>query len=387
MSIAYFSYKTVTQMRVHVVEKFVPPDLVTCFPVTDILDYQSYNSHHGTRIKDMRREGLESNLTLSGIFKYTPDTSTTLTRTWTRQNDSSAMSVALGTSVYDVMSVTKFTIAGLICYQFSPKYGNKEFSLYQISSALMYSGTLYEIKLSDPFLSAGSFIAALVYGRAFAALIYSTQVYRVSHHDANKMSFESFKFKFVQRTMNLLPAPWDTLCYPDFPFFDCRKSCLNEGYENQSKLHFAIDYHESELPELRNHSIISYPDMLDKTKDKTAAETLVRCHKRCWRRPCHYEYTCTTIDHLETPANASRVFKLSALSPSGPPVTFSSEKLITLEEYVICVASCCGIWFGLSVVHFHPVTQWQRYNKRRKTEDVRLDTMTNTHVLSHEITQ
>ena len=263
------------------------------------------------------------------------------------------------------------------------------------------------------FAAAESFVTLLTLDQRVpvVSFIFSCQSFRaIKRLQQQDILFDSFAFKYVERSVTRMPAPFDTHCHPDFPFRDCHRDCYAASAKRvaDDRVHFMTAFFEdqSSRPSVSSKRIVGPQDL--QTHARMLAADKAACHRKCWRSPCSFAFTTTITDRLELiqkrVGERMQSFRIVAHSPASPGVAFKTDAAFALEEFAICCASCAGFWFGFSALILHPTRvadclrtlvavvrrhRLRRWTQRREQQQASpcnvvqsLDQSGNTHVLA-----
>ena len=300
-----------------------------------------------------------STLTVKQVMDLTPDPHSVIYTCSLRDSRVSTISVVNWTECSKFFSISKAVNGERICYRFLPK-ALTNYSVGDVASSVTHMNLVYGFTFT-PLLSKtvfAIFISDFVDPQNLRDPLYSRLF---SSKSINFEGFHKLSFSVYGEMTEIirLPPPYDTRCTPNHDRQYCYEQCLEEKLKVVNRLP-GSGFHWQHL-EIK---VFTQKDYFNKTMEYVAQKAFCECHKSCKiKTECNSKFSRTSIQ-----AFFSNNFYVASMVPATAHISSTTVPLLTLIEYVIQVGSCCGIWFGLSIISFNPIKL--AANKRKQTVKV-----------------
>ena len=362
ITMRYFSYPTSTRITLDKKNSIETPTLVVCVRYNEVMDYKSLARElpppPGIKIDDDKyRRHAYRLVTVSQIFRFTPDANKVLEKCWYRHPGDRRVVLRQGQNC-SFFRMVKFVMQSFVCYAMKPK-NRTAFKVEDLTSSFGYEHTIYS----------ADWESALIFEEAKSVLVilseneypYRSRTYgaiKVLDQDDEMESLDVYVRNKIT-SMKLLQAPYDTRCQPKWST-EAFTECLTENMKRKG------------LNRLPNTEILKKPDNLMQVKqtdeaNQTMREILDRIYDDCdalYRDKCEFMISETDPSFYEARTKHKPRFEFRVMSPSAPNKVIETNAAFSCQDYLLYVCSCFGIWFGLSIKDMNPVLVWPHVQRR-----------------------
>ena len=289
-----------------------------------------------------------SHLTIRQILELTPDTRSIIKSCEIRDDNRSIIVQLKSLECLQFFKLRKSVNGERICYRFEPRY-ETTYSVGNVASSLTHISEVYSIAF-HPFFGVAKFGFIITYfpdttGSSDPLI---SRIFGAKFENANTVNLTKISVYGESNEVRTLPKPYDTQCIPNLNKHLCYEDCLIKRFETIGKVPWS-----GFLTEPSDLKMFTQLDYANKTMGFVAQDSLEKCHRRCKiNTECVTTYTITRIVE-----HSSESFRIHSMLPGRPLTSIRTIPYLTLIEYIIQVGSCCGIWFGLSIVSFNP-SKW-----------------------------
>lgn len=363
----FFAYGTDTTVELNRSNETSYPSILPCFRYVDILDRRDHvklnisppgNSNSGSHnYHDLAQ------LTVKQIFDLTPRPDDFLSGCRFRDQSVSQMTNMMKDKCVKIFRVDKAVSGANVCFIVKPQE-ERIYDPDRVASSLTHSLFVYQLKLNVTFNVVD--IITLTYFTSHKRIPYLSRNYASrfalgsgipgsSKHNVVFAYSISHHFKY-------LTPPFDTLCDDRESSHTCFQDCIH------SKLVTTIGRlpYTEVITEPIDLKILHYEDMKNNKTILTAVNAAdVSCRMSCSRPPCSVDVSFTsTQSHALYTENS---LLLIAFVPSSPNLHVTSVPLTGFIDLVLYLSNCFGIWFGFSIMSFHP-SKWTCFWRRKSTK-------------------
>lgn len=410
----YFAYTTLTSLstRTERVEPISLPTLALCFRYVDVLNWKTVRELTGQAteggfvhpqwkgrkiewsrtIDPIKVLKASSYFTIKEIFELTPPEHK-LIAGFAIRNISNPLVMVSGKkkNASNYFAIDKFVYQDFICYRIRvrdetmappiPRHFHRhtwkgglhsdveviEGSRYRKINARSISESLHsprlfmKVNLGHAFYKANIFFPVVYYGTyPYMSAFYSPRLSHLSDHESITPQHSIYIVTQQEFFFHFLPPPHNDGCNPRVEIrSSCLFRCSNEILKAINRTSFSHVRNDSTL----NLKPVSYKDIKDPKMAKVVNDSMVKCEEKCQTFSCHFSLSRTSVSHSIL-KRLTREFSIEVITPSEPTVDIISTKKMTLIEFLSYVSSCLGIWFGLNISGFNPISWYER--RRRK---------------------
>ena len=347
----YFRYESTSRTIMKVREVELCPSITYCSPYYYMLNRTKHNEYG---VSAEVPKGLEnvlqelSNLSIRQILELTPDTRSIIKSCEIRDDNRSIIVELKSLECLQFFKLRKSVNGERICYRFEPRY-ETTYSVGNVASSLTHISEVYSIAF-HPFFGVAKFGFIITYfpdttGSSDPLI---SRIFGAKFGNANTMNLSKISVYGESNEVRTLPKPYDTQCIPGLNKHFCYESCLTHRFEAIGKVPWSGFYTEpSDL------KMLTQLDYANEAMGFVVQDSLERCHRQCKiNTECLTTYTITRIVE-----HSSESFEIHSMLPGRPWTSIRTIPYLTLIEFIIQVGSCCGIWFGLSIVSCNP-SKW-----------------------------
>ena len=358
VSEVYFQYKTSSKTDIHVLHEENYHTIVFCPRYIDMLDRSRYREFGLLPVKPQTNTEFYdelSSLTIKQIFDLTPPTTDVILSCEVRSDNLSDVIFMNSSECHQFFQIFKAISGELVCYMFMPRMKTK-YSVGNAASSVTHLTSAYHLVLNSSLAkSTLSFIIShFVDPDNFKDPLHS-RMFGIMLNNAKTFVKSGLNVYDQETNVNRLPDPYDTRCIPEHDRQICHEDCLANKFRLVNRA-TGSGYHHKPL----DLKIMTHKDYENKTLEKIASDGYNECHLCRVKTECNTKFSKTTV--VEQEYNRLLV---RSMVPSGAFTSITTVPLLTLIEYIVQVGSSIGVWFGLSVLSFHP-TKWKKMIKPRK---------------------
>jgi hypothetical protein len=354
----YFAYETSTKVIIDLECPIEAPTLSFCVRYMDLMNNTMLQQEFNITVNETtpvfdKYYKQSGNLKVSDIFSKTPAGEEIVDNCMIRksgQNRRVHRSTQGSDKCFDIFNVTKFYMQSFMCYRFMPATNTSvKFSTQELAHSYNYEYSIYAIRVREELAHADAVLVILNYGpypylsRSFGAL-------RKTRFTEN--SDERPNEYFVQTKVteiSLQPPPYDTGCDPDFDQAS-RSECIIKGMQDLDRVpNTEIVTRPYDLPH------VLYNDDDNQTFMQVADKIYETCYNRFQQKRCNYSIAATDL-RMRADSRQSRSLRIRVMGPRSPNTHVISEPAFDLSDFLLYVSSCFGIWLGVSVNRFNPIT-------------------------------
>ena len=368
----YFRFRTTTKTEFQVKETEQYQMIDFCPRYLDLLDRTRYKEYgiqkNLPRNLTMIFEEL-SILTVKQILDLTPSSEEIIQMCLVRKGImSSVKSLKRPEECLDFFEVSKSVNGEKVCYRFMPR-NQSSYSVGDVASSLTHMNIVWEITL-QPVLGKtifGFFINHFTYsseGGSLDPLV--SRMFGIKIDNANTFNESGFFVYGQSFEIKRLPHPYDSQCTPNHDRQACYEECLIDRFKSINRIPWS-GFHRKHI----DKKIYTYKDNnSNKTMARVAETAFKECHTSCKiKTECQTIFSITSVQEN---VSLRKRFYIASMVPGGPRIWVYTVPLLTLIEYVVQVGSCCGIWFGLSIVSLDPVKWMIRRAKKGCHDNFRI---------------
>ena len=366
----YFRFQTTTKTEFQVKETEEYQTIDFCPRYLDLLDrtrYKEYGIHSELPSNLTGIFDELSVLTIKEILQLTPSPSDVIKLCLMR--DKLMSSVKIMEKPEECLSffeVSKSVNGEKVCYRFMPR-NKTNYSVGDVASSLTHMNIAWEVTL-QPVLGKtifGFFINHFTKSKKGSEDPLISRMFGIKIDNANTFNASGFFVYGQNFKIKRLPHPYDSKCTPYHDRQVCYEECLIDRFKFINRIPWS-GFHR----QLIDKKIYTYNDNNNKTMANIAKAAFTECHASCKiKTECKTIFTITNV-HENT--SLRKRFYIASMVPGGPQISVYTVPLLTFIEYVVQVGSCCGIWFGLSIVSLDPVKWVIRRAKKSSHDDYRI---------------
>lgn len=360
ISYSFFKYETVTRIDNKIRESMAAPNLALCFRYIDIVDKARLKRDANIIMNPKKTLQAvtenESKLTVEQIMEFSPPANNCINWCLYRQGDSVRINTYHShNECARYWKIDKFYMQEFICYRFGKKH-NDNYTFEVVAHSLQYTHTLFGIGMMKTFNSVESFMAIVYYGKyPYVSRDYTSITSR------SKVASNKYYLTFSRTNYLKQPAPYDSMCIPGVSLQDkytCMRDCLRNRLSKIGRVPFS-EMFDKRWP----YKHINMFDLQNETTFQLLNESNNACLDKCEATACYGDFTTTyltgaTDTNLKTISYRVRI-------PQTPLTVMKSNPKLVLQDFVIYLCSCFGVWFGISLYHFNPFPKLFDYIESR----------------------
>lgn len=250
------------------------------------------------------------------------------------------------------MIVSKWVISDNICYtltyNFSHGNGMRRETLSNTNLLTdNLKNTFYTIVLSSILKNMTSFTPVIHDPKTSPVNSYDVSEFHKREKIGHSMVHSGYHIAFRSYTINLLPSPYTTNCkYYRTSQLECKEECsLNHYIENSEE--FPEDVFFS--------NTTTFADRTFDTGLVYSRKRIKSCFasKACHKKDCKLKYSVSSVKGVNS-GDAIGAVVISLVSPLDPYIEVDTKPSFPMFEYILYIASCLGIWFGISFLSLNP---------------------------------
>ena len=351
-AVDYFEFKTSSALTFESNDTLRYPSALVCFNFHfDEKNGLSFDSNNG--------EENALHPTVKQIFDLTPAPQNFITSCSLNDDLNASLVLTSKEKCLNFLSIKKAVSGSSVCYQVVPQTG-----LYYIwarfAVRLRQSNEIYGIYLNESFNNA-DFITITYYhsgdieGKNMP--IYSRHYSKrfISKPGLDKTSFHNFLGVYAEHHHYLgQPPPYYPACDDRNNSHECLRKCLLESYIPLRRVP------NSELIYEASHfKTLQFKDMEKNiTLNRLFTNIGAGCRAKCSRLPCDFRVSFTEGQDFSVP-NFSQ-FLVRFFTPTAPELIITIVPWKSLQDFLLYLSNCIGIWFGISVLSLNPSNLFKR---------------------------
>lgn len=379
----YFHYFTSSYVSVGEIRQLDTPSLSLCIRYLDIIDRQravkyGLSPQFPKRNADVYKE--ESTLTVKQILDLTPKTTEVMSNCAFRDQRThiSQFNNEKSRCRFEML-ITKYYTQMYVCYTFTHTKFRK-FNFNRIISTTDFNMILGTVIMTDIIDQSRLLFLTLyisndgdsnlpVMSKRYAPLIRRRS--NVEPVTVLVNNFYSLTYQLIKGRM--LPFPYDTKCKDyDYNMNDCYFNCLMRYYKEINRIPSSVM-----IVKPYNIKPISTTDLTNSSLSDIIIHAETVCDSECYIHTCDFSFAVTDYQAIRRP-DFNLTFRIFA--PNRPTITVTAIPRLQMQEFLIYIMSCCGIWGGVSVMSFDP-SKWlekfiirtaEKYLRRRRLRNLKV---------------
>lgn len=343
----YFEYKTSSEMSLDQRDTLRYPSLLICFKYYyDPNGSLTYYAHAGSE-KNLRLPNVKTLLDLS------PDTFDFVTHCALNDESTSSLNINPKNECLSWFSVSKAVAGSRICYQIVPAAG-LYYSWSKVTSRLRQSNEIYGLRLNKSFSDAD--VVSVTYFYTPDSHLTKIPVYErhyskrfVLKHGVEGAIRENFIGVYAEQHHYFgLPPPYNPGCDERIEASTCLRECFLIRHLPLQRVPYSeLIFQASEL------KVLHYKDMEENaTFNRMLMSLAADCRKKCMRLPCNFKVSFTEGQDFLVPH--IHQFMVHLFAPTSPELVITTVPWELLQDFLLYLSNCLGIWFGISVLSLNP---------------------------------
>ena len=340
ISVEYFKYETVTQLKLEFPDRVTPPDVFFCF------------KHMNFFIDGLNNTNHELFNTSQEAFDQTPSVFKMIKKCRIRSHTEFKSSFELnGTDcIENAVKVSKLVKQRFVCYSYSVTFADwfdLQFFINGNESPFFYSvNSGQKLERHNHYFIFLTPIGYGFYGKSNNFIEHYRQITNKTSGEG-MTNFVTIGYKLFESKR--LSAPYDTNCF-DYRSIEiesqaqCFDQCMSEKSER------SLQMIPSEIAQYQPSKLLTmtYPQYEQLPIRNTVSNIRDTCRTICSKPDCHHKHYVPLI--VQSNKDTEMAFEVY---PSIEPhvVTIFIEKF-ALFDYVTLVVSCISFWFGWSPYYF-----------------------------------
>ena len=358
----YFQFLTWSKIEYRVREVDDYQTISFCPRFTELMD-RTRHKEYGIQLE--APIGLDnilkemSTLTIKDILDLTPPESDIIHQCTIRGIKLSVPLLLNRSECEKFFTVIKAVNGERICYTFMPpKQAN--YSIGDVASSQTHTNSVYQLNMK-PNLGRSTNAFFISYYNDVEGKEDPLESRPFQAEFVNTRTFNQSRFAVYGESTEItrLPAPFDTSCTPGHDREACYERCLIEKFKAIDRIPWS-GYHRLPLPVKMFNEL----DLKNETMADVATKSFQECHSSCrTKKECLTRFSKTTIEvYWETTLYFN--FAIVSMVPTAPHIIVTAVAFLNLIEYIVQIGTCFGMWFGLSIISFHP-TRWKKMIKTK----------------------
>ena len=301
---------------------------------------------------------IQSKVTVTEIFKYTPPVSVIFSQCVVRYPGDYDTSFFKPSECASAFNVSKYYVQEMICYKIK-LISNGRYHYGTTSSALAYPGMAFEFGFDMKTFGEGPLVLPVVHQSErwpSSSMYFAPQIRRFSPVTNSTNRKDNYFFLTYQCIDNKrLPYPYKTNC-DTYELIGgsqdwCYKACLvKKTLENFNRFPFTEFIKESDSIDM-NKKLINNFDWNDQNFTKSLKSYEAECNRKCNQLDCEERFYLTKKEWSGS-FETSIAFRVNL--PSNPNYSIIYQPMMLFYEYATYVLSCLGIWWGVSIYSVNP---------------------------------
>ena len=343
-SFQYFAYATTTKVDSKLKDNIRYPAPAFCTRTFDLLDAEVVSS------RNLTPSNILDILTIGEISDMTPTTNETMDNCQFRMGRKRIFQQYNNSVCNENFRVDKYVVGENICYVLVPRKWLL-YSLSYVASDIMYSLSVYELRLSNKFNGTKNIFMPAFYPPQNKEAPFRFDVAsRKFGEIVIRYNYENWIIIRPHTDIfRLLPPPYDTKCkYSDHY---CFPNCIIAA---TVRILGKFPFCEASNGSHGALKVLSWNDLSNRTTATRWMKSEEQCKKLCSSTRCVTKIT-SNIAELLYRYGVNTSMAITASVPSSTAKSVVSVASINFIEYVSGICTAIGIWFGMSVVAMIPV--------------------------------
>ena len=351
----YFLYQTSMSIEVSDLDVYPYQSTGICLDYHELLNrdnYQEYGIARTLLEADKNLEKEYSSLTIKEILALTPSNNESVMVCSIRDKWNLGLKKLGSEECLNLFLIEK-AVRGLnICYYFIPPT-NMTYSWTKVASSFLDRTQVYKIhtsiRLNRSILATVTSYDAFDDGSGYS-LPFDSRIFvqELLLYPENLVTLSSVTNNYIR-----LPAPYDTKCIRDFIYLRCLHFCMEKNL-----LPIKRNSYSSLTKYPHDYKVLNFKDVRNKSISDLAFNAFEVCRLECVGSRCEQTITFTTAEIYVK--NNEKEVQLISILPSTPTVNIHYIPSTYPLNFFINICNCFGIWFGLSIISFNPITVWRK---------------------------
>ena len=279
------------------------------------------------------------------------------------------------------MIITKGLISDNVCYTLSYNFTHGNGQTRETISNTNHltddlKNTFYTVILAEQLRNMSSFIPVVHSPRQSPTNSYDLSEFHPRGVKEGKFVFRAYQVSYKSYTIQLLPSPYETRCkkYAKSQA-ECKEKCTSNYYLENT----------AECPE--DVFITNFTVFGDRTLTSGldfAKKRIKSCTRRCRQEDCSLKYSTSRVRGVNTRFQNADGVIISLIAPLDPQVEVKSKPAFPTFEYILYIASCLGIWFGVSFLSLNPVPVEEPWSAPQKFRSPKMVIPTEEHKMCRQ---
>ncbi|KAI1289474.1 hypothetical protein HDE_08994 [Halotydeus destructor] len=326
VSYNYFRYKTTTQLILDRSNSIVPPKVIICFGISDVIDGNKVNEKYGRVVPATEVATVVTKASTKDLFYLTYDAENIVQ---SRQFSNSTSGILYNDVEGATLKVNKMIRKkNFVCYDFHLRDGVD----YSATDMTIANDQLYFVVKFNTSFKPVKMITLHLHDRHLSNYGGKRDAVYFYSDVASKgvTSFKSALITYKKTVNDLLSQPYDTDC-TDYPV-----KSMNEF----GKIFDMVTFFES-----HNTALISESQLRSNRSLSKVWQTIQsNCSNQCRRFDCHSEdHAPRLLGSVDKP-----MLVLALYASNQPTLHCRALEQFLLVDYIILVMSSVAFWFGFS---------------------------------------
>lgn len=367
ISVQFFTFTTITHVRVSTPEKIAPYAVAICFRFSDILQTDRMFNETGIKlahvetIDDAIRD--EGRLTIKQVFEYTPKAEDAIASCYYRP-DPWVVVGAKAKECREQFEVSKFQTQEFMCYKIWERE-HRDLRMDVATRSTFGKNEIFSVYFNVSFKDADVINPIIMNNRDLDEEDDLPKLpYRSRDHspvlkirDPLNPSGSNNFFQVIPSSFEstALEAPYDTQCINRQvgEIADCRLKC-----QLQKMRPFKLVPGYELLQEEYDLKPVATRDIQNDLRGPQIREAVNYCTKKCTFKPCSGSFTASRA-RVRSVNDPSIGFAL--VTPVAPVIRVTARPSMSFVDFFSFVSSCFGTWFGIS---FLSIGSWKFFKQK-----------------------
>ena len=342
ISIEFFHYFVERDAEFVIPKRLWVPDMTLCVKVWDTVPM-------------MGSDPVLQSMKVSQILSYTVDTEDFLFAQLIRKQGyhcgiAKVNNTLISNGCNGSMIVAKSLISDNVCYtlKYNFSHGNglhRETISNTNNVTDKFKNTFYTVILSKNLTSISSLTPVIHGTDQGPSNSYDLSQYYQRGKKNGTFVDKAYQVWYKSYAIHLLPFPYETKCRVyEKSQAECKDSCT-------------LDYYLKNTTEYPENVFISdsssFDDRIFGSGFQFPKQRIKSCNEKCSSKDCSLKYSTSKVRVINMGFPDDNVI-ISLTAPLDPQVEVRAKSAFPTFEYILYIANCLGIWFGVSFLSLNP---------------------------------
>lgn len=351
-AVDHFMYKTSSEITVEQNDTLRYPSALVCFSflyfANGSITFSSKNALETPRLPTVKR-----------LYHLVPDANEFITHCSVNHHLTSSLKLLPKNQCLSSFDIKKAVTGSNVCYLIVPK-AKMYYSWKRTASRLRHTNEVYGIRLNSSFSDADLITVTYfqsetndpnripTYSRHYSKRFILERGFKGdSFRNYLKLYAEKHKYHY-------LPPPYYPGCDERPNAYRCLRECVLTRDKELNVVPFSeLIFEPSDLRMLH---------WKDQQENATFQHIMMKigdeCRAQCSLQPCYYRVSFTEGHDFVIPD--VNQYMLHFFTSTAPELIITTLPKQLLQEFLLYLSNCIGIWFGISVLSLNPTNLFKR---------------------------